>query len=46
MDDKWYESLKGMAKIYGKRVYKGKMTIDEVPAEWQDEVREAMPVDE
>lgn len=43
MDDKWYESLTGMAKIYGKRVYKGKMTIDEVPAEWQDEVRAAMP---
>ena len=46
MNDKWYESLTGMAKLYGKRIYKGKMTIDEVPEEWREEVRTAMPVDE
>lgn len=44
MDKKWYENLTGMAKIYGKRIYKGIMTIDEVPDEWRETVRAAMPV--
>lgn len=37
----WYDVLKGMAKIYGKQVENGKMTLDEVPVRWRDKVRAA-----
>lgn len=31
-----------MVELYVKRITEGKMTIDEVPARWRDEVREAL----
>lgn len=42
--DEWYKTLTGIAKIWGKKVYKGLVTIDDVPENWREEVREAMPV--
>lgn len=31
-----------MVNFYVKRILAGKMTIDEVPERWRDEVREAL----
>jgi len=31
-----------MAKIYYKRIIQGKMTIEEVPERWRDEVAELL----
>ena len=31
-----------MVAIYVKRIKKGKMTIDEVPEKWREEVRRAL----
>lgn len=30
-----------MGKVYARLIYKGKMTIDDVPAKYQDATREA-----
>jgi hypothetical protein len=46
MNEEWYKTLKGIAKLWGKRVYKGLATIDDVPEEWRDEVQAVMPVGE
>ena len=46
MNTEWYKSLTGIAKLWGKRIYKGLATIDDVPEEWREIVREAMPVGE
>ena len=35
-----------MAKIYVRRIKEGKMTLDEVPERWRDEVRRLLERDE
>lgn len=37
--------MSAMVKLYVQRILDGKMTIDEVPARWRDEVREALEND-
>ena len=35
-----------MAKLYAKRIKQGKMTIDEVPERWREEVEKLLEEDE
>ena len=35
-----------MAKIYYRRITKGKMTLEEVPEYWREEVRKMLEEDE
>lgn len=41
----WYDSLKGMAKIYAKMISNGERTLEEVPKRWRDKIAEVMPAD-
>lgn len=44
--NEWFRSLEGIAKLWGKRVFKGLCTIDNVPEDWRETVRAAMPASE
>lgn len=35
-----------MAKIYYRRIKDGKMTLDDVPTRWKEQVRELLEADE
>lgn len=35
-----------MAKLYAKRILQGKMTLEDVPERWREEVREILEGDE
>ena len=39
----WYDSLRGMAKLYAKKIDNGERTLDSVPERWRKQIEEVIP---